>query len=655
MTCRRRDRRGAAAATLCAALGATWRGHLAPAAFAGPAAAPTPVRGAPLRDTAASPGREAPAPAAGHPSSVERQIGVKHIFWDKGSAAWRIKYQIQNGPDRGCIKQTRFRPKDESPEQVEQARLAAVEALRRLEDEDRLGRIRSGRHSAERQSGVKHIHWDKCSAVWRIQYTIQNGPDQGRRKRPVFRPKDDSPEEVEQARLAAVEALLRLEEEDQLGQARAGSYSPAERQSGVKHIRWDNRKTAWRIKYTMQNGPDQGRRKQPVFHPYDESPEEVERARLAAVEALRRLEEEDRVGRISSGRHSAVRQSGVKHILWDKGSAVWRIQYTMQNGPDQGRRKRPLFRPKDDSPEEVEQARLAAVEALLRLEEEDQLGQARAGSYSPTERQSGVKHIRWDNRKTAWRIKYTIQNGPDQGRRKQPVFHPYDDSPEEVERARLAAVEALRRLEEEDRVGRISSGRHRAERQSGVKHISWDKCNAVWRIRYTMQSGPDQGRRKRPVFRPKDESPEEVEQARLAAVEALRRLEDEDQLGQARAGRHSAERQSALRRLQEEDRALERSGSGRRSAGRQSGVQHGSSKTTSGADRGTGKQPACRPQDESPEEAERAPLAAAEALRGLREVDGALEASASGGPCAGRGRREVPLLDGLFLVVGEAV
>ncbi|CAK0881617.1 unnamed protein product [Prorocentrum cordatum] len=395
MTCRRRDRRGAAAATLCAALGATWRGHLAPAAFAGPAAAPTPVRGAPLRDTAASPGREAPAPAAGHPSSVERQIGVKHIFWDKGSAAWRIKYQIQNGPDRGCIKQTRFRPKDESPEQVEQARLAAVEALRRLEDEDRLGRIRSGRHSAERQSGVKHIHWDKCSAVWRIQYTIQNGPDQGRRKRPVFRPKDDSPEEVEQARLAAVEALLRLEEEDQLGQARAGSYSPAERQSGVKHIRWDNRKTAWRIKYTMQNGPDQGRRKQPVFHPYDESPEEVERARLAAVEALRRLEEEDRVGRISSGRHSAVRQSGVKHILWDKGSAVWRIQYTMQNGPDQGRRKRPLFRPKDDSPEEVEQARLAAVEALLRLEEEDRVGRISSGQHSAV-RQSGVKHILWD-------------------------------------------------------------------------------------------------------------------------------------------------------------------------------------------------------------------------------------------------------------------
>ncbi|CAK0881616.1 unnamed protein product [Prorocentrum cordatum] len=450
-------------------------------------------------------------------------------------------------------------------------------------------------------------------AVWRIQYTIQNGPDQGRRKRPVFRPKDDSPEEVEQARLAAVEALLRLEEEDQLGQARAGSYSPTERQSGVKHIRWDNRKTAWRIKYTIQNGPDQGRRKQPVFHPYDDSPEEVERARLAAVEALLRLEEEDQLGQARAGSYSPTeRQSGVKHIRWDNRKTAWRIKYTIQNGPDQGRRKQPVFHPYDDSPEEVERARLAAVEALRRLEEEDRVGRISSGRHR-AERQSGVKHILWD------------KGG------------------------------ALRRLEEEDRVGRISSGRHRAERQSGVKHISWDKCNAVWRIRYTMQSGPDQGRRKRPVFRPKDESPEEVEQARLAAVEALRRLEDEDQLGQARAGRHSAERQSALRRLQEEDRALERSGSGRRSAGRQSGVQHGSSKTTSGADRGTGKQPACRPQDESPEEAERAPLAAAEALRGLREVDGALEASASGGPCAGRGRREVPLLDGLFLVVGEAV
>ncbi|CAK0881618.1 unnamed protein product [Prorocentrum cordatum] len=231
-------------------------------------------------------------------------------------------------------------------------------------------------------------------AVWRIQYTIQNGPDQGRRKRPVFRPKDDSPEEVEQARLAAVEALLRLEEEDQLGQARAGSYSPTERQSGVKHIRWDNRKTAWRIKYTIQNGPDQGRRKQPVFHPYDDSPEEVERARLAAVEALLRLEEEDQLGQARAGSYSPTeRQSGVKHIRWDNRKTAWRIKYTIQNGPDQGRRKQPVFRPKDESPEEVEQARLAAVEALRRLEDEDQLGQARAGSYSPTERQSGVKHI----------------------------------------------------------------------------------------------------------------------------------------------------------------------------------------------------------------------------------------------------------------------
>ncbi|CAK0882402.1 unnamed protein product [Prorocentrum cordatum] len=347
-------------------------------------------------------------------------------------------------------------------------------------------------------------------------------------------------------------------EEDRLGQVRAGSYSPAERQSGVEHIVWEKSRAAWRVQYKIQNGPDQGRQRQPLFRPKDESSEEVEQARLAAVEAMRRLMEEDRLGQVRAGSYSpAERQSGVEHIVWEKSRAAWRVQYKIQNGPDQGRQRQPLFRPKDESSEEVEQARLAAVEAMRRLMEEDRLGQVRAGSPSPAERQSGVKHIVWDKRKTAWCIRYKIQNGPDQGRRKTPAFRPKDESPEEVEQARLAAVQALRRLEEEDRLGQVRAG---SPSPSGVKHIAWEKHKKVWVIKYKVQNGPDQGRSKQPTFRPKDESPEEVEQARLAAVEALRRL-------------------------QEEDRALEPSG--------------------------------------------------------------------SGVPCAGRGRQEVPLLEGLFLVVGD--
>ncbi|CAK0840688.1 unnamed protein product [Prorocentrum cordatum] len=129
--------------------------------------------------------------------------------------------------------QPRFRPKDESLEEVERARLAAVEALRRLEGEDQHGELR----------------------------------------RPGFRPKDESPEEVERARLAAVEALRRLEGEDQLGELRRAPSrrsGSAERQSGVKYISWDTGNKAWRVKHTIQNGPDKGCTKHAYFRPKDD-------------------------------------------------------------------------------------------------------------------------------------------------------------------------------------------------------------------------------------------------------------------------------------------------------------------------------------------------------------------------------------------------
>ncbi|CAK0855210.1 unnamed protein product [Prorocentrum cordatum] len=318
-----------------------------------------------------------------------------------------------------------------------------------------------------------------------------------------------------------------MEEEDRLGQARAGSYSPAEGQSGVKHINWVNRKAAWRITYKIRNGPDQGRKKQLAFRPKDESPEEVEQARLAAVEALRRLEEDDLLG----------------------------------------------------------QARV---------------GQARAGSYDPPDRQSGVKYVHWVGKRQTWCVRYVIKHGPGKGTRKQPIFRPKDGSPEEVERARLAAAQALRRLEEEDRA--------LAPRQSGVKYIHWVSKKQTWCVRYLMKNGPDKGTRKQPTFRPKDGSPEEVERARLAAVQALRGL-------------------------QEGDRALAPTSSGLHKAERQSGVQH------IDWDRAT---QACG----SPP---------SQALQQLEEEGHALEPSCSGRPCANRGRGEVPLLDGLFLVVGEDV
>ncbi|CAK0798744.1 unnamed protein product, partial [Prorocentrum cordatum] len=389
MPCRRSGRCGAAAAVVGAALAvAAVRGHAALLeAFAGPAAGPAPVRGARLRAAAASPGRGAPAAA----------------------------------------------------------RRAAVEALRRLEREDQLGRARGGNPRAERQSGVRYVYWCTRRGTWRLRYRIKNGPDKGRQKTPSFRPKDESPEEVERARRAAVEALPRLEREDQLGRVRVRD---AEHQSGEKHIVWHTGRKLWRVSFMINNGPDKGRMARPEFLPKDESPEEVERARRAAVEALRRLEEEDQLGR-ARARDRAEHQSGEEHIVWEKGRKAWRVYFMIENGPDKGRQKTPCFRPRDESPEEVEQARRAAVEALRRLEREDQLGRARGGNPR-AERQSGVQNVHWHTGRETWRLRYRIKNGPDKGRQKTPSFRPKDESPEEVERARRAAVEALRRLEEAD-------------------------------------------------------------------------------------------------------------------------------------------------------------------------------------------------------------
>eukprot|EP00959_Pyramimonas_sp_CCMP1952_P178821 3738139-Pyramimonas_sp.AAC.1 len=56
-----------------------------------------------------------------------------------------------------------------------------------------------------------------------------------------------------------------------------------------------------------------------------------------------------------------------------------------------------------------------------------------------------------------------------------PHFRPIDESQEDVDWEPLAAVEALRRLEREDQLGRVRGGDgHRGRRgQSGAEHVSW--------------------------------------------------------------------------------------------------------------------------------------------------------------------------------------
>ena len=77
----------------------------------------------------------------------------------------------------------------------------------------------------------------------------------------------------------------------------------------------------------------------------------------------------------------------------------------------------------------------------------------------------------------------------------------------------------------EFRKGLERSGIAKAKRvenpQSGVKGINWHIRKKVWHVRLQINKQLFSG-----DFKPKDSPPEEVERARLAAVESRRKLEE---------------------------------------------------------------------------------------------------------------------------------
>ena len=95
------------------------------------------------------------------------------------------------------------------------------------------------------------------------------------------------------------------------------------------------------------------------------TPEEADRRALAAASALR-------AAKVASGKarvkKTCEHQGGIRGVYWAPGrkggKGTWRVAINVQGKEIYGR----CFHPKDDSPEEVENARLAAVGERGRLE-----------------------------------------------------------------------------------------------------------------------------------------------------------------------------------------------------------------------------------------------------------------------------------------------
>jgi len=128
---------------------------------------------------------------------------IQGVHWNRARKGWQVRIMS----DGKYLSGGYFRPKDNTPDEIERARLAAVERRRTLEHEH--GVHEEAQHTSqlvEHDSGILGVTWSRFESQWHVQIAL-NGKKVNRR----FRPKDDTLEEIERARLAAVQCRQDLE------------------------------------------------------------------------------------------------------------------------------------------------------------------------------------------------------------------------------------------------------------------------------------------------------------------------------------------------------------------------------------------------------------------------------------------------------------
>jgi len=246
--------------------------------------------------------------------------------------------------------------------------------------------------------------------------------------------------------------------------------------SGVPGVNWDRHQQRWLVHW---------RNKRKSFSPKNKSPEEIKRVCQAAVKQLGKMKKAtERIAQLKEikERYGNYRMSGVKGIHWDMSKRRWKVCC-----PDGSKQKSKFFRARDLSHEELKRARKEAVEYLHKMNGSGHgttsrpstaLGNGKPASTSEsvksraeqtdtqpeapptscasqavkgerkqlkrkynTQRKSGVQGIYWEGRRQSWLVRC-----PHDPMQKTKYFRVTDDSPEEIERARLTAVEHLHKI-----------------------------------------------------------------------------------------------------------------------------------------------------------------------------------------------------------------
>jgi len=230
----------------------------------------------------------------------------------------------------------------------------------------------------------------------------------------------------------------------------------------------------------------------------------------AAMGAVARGEGQKRVIRVSG------KSSGVRNVIWDEEGMRWRVSW-MESGK---RILQDFFQRKYIKlGKSAQEANAEALhDALAFREDLVKRGKIKAATSI---HQSRVKGVFWTAGNKSWVVKIRVRGKLLHGG----SFRPKDDTAEAMEEARLAAIECRRKLEaqhfefdvkEVQNVGPVVT-----KRSSGAVGVSWNTCRQSWDVRICLKGGE----RYRRCFHPKDFTPEEVERARLAAVQCRQDLE----------------------------------------------------------------------------------------------------------------------------------
>eukprot|EP00931_Biecheleriopsis_adriatica_P027775 TRINITY_DN1663_c0_g1_i4.p1 TRINITY_DN1663_c0_g1~~TRINITY_DN1663_c0_g1_i4.p1 ORF type:complete len:890 (-),score=231.02 TRINITY_DN1663_c0_g1_i4:93-2762(-) len=243
----------------------------------------------------AAEGAEAAGHILGGRGRLSKQSGISGIFWKTTMACWCLEYRNQK--EGGKRKQlhfqvAKFKKPGSSEDEADKAALQAAVAKRK--ELVKTGAIKETKTTMKTKgntapmtdrprSAVPGVYWHPNEKKWRVQVNAKGGK---KKQGGGFKPENATPEAMERAKRAAEAKAKQMHQElgnswtpqDEIKQVKSASEL-VKRKSGYTGVHWAPSWEAWRAKIQI-NGKDF----EFTSRPSDDTPEEVQRAFLAAVE-----------------------------------------------------------------------------------------------------------------------------------------------------------------------------------------------------------------------------------------------------------------------------------------------------------------------------------------------------------------------------------